>query len=86
MKKTVLRSYARVIARAGVSVRRHDNVIISFTYLFGEYKSAYNIMFENLFAVATPGTDVASWAAKNEKSQIAHVEKLQKFFDENKAE
>ena len=64
----------------------HDNVIISFTYLFGEYKSAYNIMFENLFAVATPSTDVASWAAKNEKSQIAHVEKLQKFFDENKAE
>ena len=29
MKKTVLRSYARLIARAGVSVRRHDNVIIS---------------------------------------------------------
>jgi len=64
----------------------HDNVIISFTYLFGEYKSAYNIMFENLFAVATPGTDVASWAAKNESSQIAHVEKLQAFFDEHKGE
>ena len=43
-------------------------------------------MFENLFNTATPGTDVASWAAKNEKSQIAHVEKLQKFFDEHKAE
>ena len=62
----------------------HDNVIISFTYLFGEYKSAYNIMFEDLFAKGTPGTDVASWAAKNEASQIAHVEKMQKFFEENR--
>ena len=62
----------------------HNNVIISFTYLFGEYKSSYNIMLEDLFVKGTPGTDVASWAAKNEKSQIAHVEKLQKFFDENK--
>ncbi|MBR4960974.1 MAG: hypothetical protein IKY52_08770 [Clostridia bacterium] len=62
----------------------HDNVIISFTYLFGEYKSAYNIMFEDLFAKGTPGTDVASWAAKNESAQIAHVEKLQAFFDEHK--
>jgi hypothetical protein len=41
-------------------------------------------MLEDLFVKGTPGTDVASWAAKNEKSQIAHVEKLQKFFDENK--
>ncbi|MBR5444471.1 MAG: hypothetical protein IKV57_00005 [Clostridia bacterium] len=62
----------------------HDNVIISFTYLFGEYKSAYNIMFVNLFDAATPGTDVASWAAKNESAQIQHVEKLQAFFDEHK--
>lgn len=62
----------------------HDNVIISFTYLFGNYQSAYNIMFEDLFAKSsTPGTDVASWAAKKEKSQTEHVAKLQKFFDEN---
>ena len=64
----------------------HDNTIISFTYLFGEYKSAYNIMFEDLFVKNSPGTDVASWAAKNESSQIAHLEKLQAFFDENKDE
>lgn len=63
----------------------HDNVIISFTYLFGNYKSAYNIMFEDLFAkTSTPGTDVASWAAKNEKAQTEHVAKLQQFFDEHK--
>ncbi len=62
----------------------HDNVIISFTYLNGNYKSIYNIMLENLFNASSPSTDVASWCAKNEKTQIAHVEKLQEFFDENR--
>ncbi len=62
----------------------HDNVIISFTYLNGNYKSIYNIMLENLFNASSPTTDVASWCAKNEKTQIAHVEKLQEFFDENR--
>ncbi len=58
----------------------HDNVTISFTYLYGNYASAYNIMFENLFNEATPSTDVASWAAKNEKAQNAYVKRLMKFF------
>lgn len=62
----------------------HKNLIISFTYLFGDWKSAYNCMFENLFRDSTPGTDVASWAAKKESEQIARVETLQKFFEENR--
>ncbi len=62
----------------------HQNLIISFTYLYGNYSSVYNIMFENLFNGSSPSTDVASWCAKNEKSQIKHVEKLQEFFDENR--
>ncbi len=62
----------------------HNNVIISFTYLNGNYKSIYNIMLENLFNASTPSTDVASWCATNEKTQIAHVEKLQEFFDDNR--
>lgn len=62
----------------------HDNVIISFTYLFGNYASAYNILFENLFNAATPTTDVASWAKTKEKPQRAYVEKnLGKFFNEH---
>ena len=62
----------------------HKNLTISFTYLFGDYKSAYNCMFENLFRDSTPGTDVASWAAKKDSEQIARVETLQEFFEEHR--
>lgn len=62
----------------------HENMIISFTYAFGDYKSAYNILFDDLFKAGTPGTDVASWAAKKESEQKARVATLQEFFDENK--
>lgn len=62
----------------------HENMIISFTYAFGDYKSAYNILFEDLFKNGTPGTDVASWAAKKESEQVARVKELQTFFDKNK--
>lgn len=58
----------------------HDNVIISFTYLFGNYASAYNNMFETLFNAKTPSTDVASYAAKNEKVQIKRVETIMQFY------
>ncbi|MHB1368099.1 MAG: hypothetical protein ACYCWE_19945 [Eubacteriales bacterium] len=58
----------------------HDNVIISFTYLFGNYASAYNNLFETLFNAKTPSTDVASYAAKNEKVQIKRVETIMKFY------
>lgn len=59
----------------------HDNVIISFTYLFGNYASAYNNLFETLFNAKTPSTDVASYAAKNEKVQIKRVETIMKFYN-----
>ncbi len=62
----------------------HENLIISFTYLYGNYSSIYNIMFENLFNGSSPSTDVASWCAKKEKSQTKHVQKLQEFFDDNR--
>ena len=61
----------------------HDNVIIAFTYLYGDFRSVYNIMLENLFTVK-PSTDVASWCAKNEKLQTKRVEKLMGFFEEHR--
>ncbi len=62
----------------------HDNVIISFTYLFGDYKSIFNMMWD-LFNVSTPTTNVASWCARNEKSQTKRVEKLMTFFEEHRS-
>lgn len=62
----------------------HDNVIISFTYLFGDYKSIFNMMWD-LFNASTPTTNVASWCKKNEKSQTKRVEKLMKFFEEHRS-
>ena len=58
----------------------HDNTIISFTYLFGNFSSAYNVLFDNLFNAGTPSTDVASWEAKTHKVQTKYVESLMKFF------
>ena len=62
----------------------HENVIISFTYLYGDYKSVYNIMLENLFGATSPSKDVASWCAKNEKTQAKRVETLMEFYEENR--
>ncbi len=59
-----------------------DTTITSFTYLFGDYSSVYNIMLEKLFN-KSPSTDVASWCAKNEKKQVKHVQKLMEFYEEN---
>lgn len=61
----------------------HDNVIISFTYLYGNYKSIYNIMLQELFQ-GTPSADVASWCAKAEKEQTKRVETLAEFFEEHR--
>ena len=58
----------------------HDNTIISFTYLFGNFASAYNKLFETLFNAGTPNTNVASWKAANNKVQTKYVAKLMKFF------
>ena len=62
----------------------HDNVIISFTYLFGDYKSIFNMMWD-LFNGSKPTADVASWCAKNEKAQTKRVEKLMTFFEEHRS-
>ncbi len=62
----------------------HDNVIISFTYLFGDFKSIFNMMWD-LFNSSKPTTNVASWCAKNEKSQTRRVEKLMTFFEEHRS-
>ena len=58
----------------------HDNVIISFTYIHDNYTSIYGKMLWELFNKSTPSNDVASWCAKNEKSQIKRVEKLMQSF------
>ena len=58
----------------------HDNVIISFTYIHDNYTSIYGKMLWELFNKSTPSNDVASWCAKNEKSQIKRVEKLMESF------
>lgn len=62
----------------------HDNVIISFTYLFGDYKSIFNMMWD-LFNASTPTTNVASWCKKNEKPQTKRVEKLMTFFEDHRS-
>lgn len=61
----------------------YKNDIISFTYMFGNYASPYSNLFDNLFNASNPSTDVASYAAKNEKTQTKYVEKLMKFYIEN---
>lgn len=83
--ETALKSrYADQADDAAMIDIAHNNMIISFTYAFGDYKSAYNILLEDLFKNGTPGTDVASWAAKKESEQVARVAELQKFFEKNK--
>ncbi len=58
---------------------------MSFTYLFGNYSSAYNNLLETLFNGKAPSTDAASYAAKNEKSQTARVKSIMKFYDKQKS-
>ena len=58
----------------------HDNVIISFTYLFGNYSSAYNTLFNDLFNVATPNYNVASWDARKAIREEKRVQSLMEFF------
>ena len=59
----------------------HDNVIISFTYLFGDFKSAYNVLLGEMLNKSS--ADVASWDAKKTASETARVEKLMAFFSEH---
>ena len=61
----------------------HDNSVMAFTYLYGNHASAYSNMLGTLFSGNSPSTDVASYAAKNEKAQTKYLEKLNEFFSEN---
>ena len=58
-----------------------ENVILSLNYLYGNYASPYLSLLETLFNAASPSTDVASYAAKNENSQIARCEKIMADFE-----
>lgn len=60
----------------------HDNIIISFTFIHDNYGSVYGKMLWDLFNKSNPSKDVASWCAKNEKSQSNRVEFLKEFFAE----
>ena len=58
-----------------------NNVILSFTYMYGNYASPYNKMLETLFNPKNPKTDVASYAAKIEKTQNKRVEDIMKAYE-----
>ena len=58
----------------------HDNVITSFTYLFGNYSSAYNTLFSDLFTAATPNYNVASWDARKAIKEESRIKYLMEFF------
>lgn len=63
----------------------HENTVVSFTYMYGNHKSAYSTMLNDLFRSSKQmSSDVASWAAKRESSQLKYVEELQTFFDEHR--
>ena len=63
----------------------YDNVILSFTYMYGENNAVPCATFlETLLNPKKPSTDVASYAAKIEKANKARCEKLTKFFNEQK--
>ncbi len=60
------------------------NTIISYDFMFAT-SGSYQNMLVDLFNGSTPNTDVASWAAKKEKSQVSRVASLQKFYDEHRS-
>ncbi len=64
-----------------------NNNILSFTYMYGNYNSAYSTLMSSMFSSPdAPNTDVASWAAKQEKAQKKYIERLVKVFEEVRAQ
>ena len=60
----------------------HENTVISFTYLYGRNRSAYNTMLNDLFHdKSSVNSDVASWAARTDAAQRRRVEELRVFFE-----
>lgn len=62
----------------------NQNVILSFTYMYGNFKSPYNIMLETLFKAGSESTDVASYAASIQAAQEARVEQIMEAFRDMK--
>lgn len=62
----------------------HDNMIISFSYLYSDGVSSYNALFDSIYRASGINTDVASWAAKREKSNLKRLGVLTEFFDSGK--
>ena len=58
----------------------NQNVILSFTYMYGNFASPYNKMFETLFNASTPSTDVASYAASIEATQQKRVAEIMEVY------
>lgn len=55
------------------------NDILAFSYIYGN-DSPFNSLMDELLKKGVSNPTVASYAAKKEKSQIKHVEKLNEFF------
>ena len=51
----------------------HDNMIISFSYLYSDGVSSYNALFDSIYRASGINTDVASWAAKREKTNLKRL-------------
>ena len=62
----------------------NQNVILSFTYMYGNFASPYNKMFETLFNASTPSTDVASYAASIEATQQKRVAEIMEVYTDLK--
>lgn len=61
-----------------------ENVILSFTYMYGNYRSPYNNMLSTLFKINNPSTDVASYAASIQPDQEERVKSITEKFSEMK--
>ena len=62
----------------------NENVILSFTYMYGNFNSPYNNMLYKLFAVNNPSTDVASYAASIQSEQEERVKYIAQQFEDMK--
>lgn len=58
----------------------NENVILSFTYMYGDYASPYNKMLSTLFNIKSPSTDVASYSASIRTAQEARCKSITEKF------
>ena len=62
----------------------NENVILSFSFVYGNYKSPNNMMLETLFKKGKESTDVASYAASIEAFHKARCEEITEKFNDMK--